>query len=105
MSQDTAYVLGSDDAEIARLDGQFADVSTTGVQLYIAPDDPRGPIQCEAILRTLAPQLAAHGIATEAELGLETLPSRIAEQLVARDAMLLPSTVVGAWGTRPAVSP
>ena len=43
------------------------------------------------------------GIADEAELGLETLQERIAEQVVARDAVILPPTVVGAWGARPSI--
>ena len=54
-------------------------------------------------MRSLAPQIVAQGIADEAELGLETLQERIAEQVVARDAVILPPAVVGAWGTRPRV--
>jgi hypothetical protein len=47
----------------------------------------------------------AQGIADEAELGLETLQERIAEQVVARDAVIMPPAVVGAWGTRPSINP
>jgi hypothetical protein len=80
---------------------RFADVSTLGVQAYSAPSDPTGPLLSAGVTRTLAPQIVAQGIADEAELGLDTLQERIAEQVVARDAVILPPTVVGAWGARP----
>jgi SAM-dependent methyltransferase len=83
----------------------FVDVSTFGIQAYFAPSDPTGPMLCAGVARSLAAQIVAQGIAGEAELGLETLEERIVEQVVARDAVVLPPTVVGAWGTRPAVSP
>ena len=81
-----------------------ADVSTFGVQAYFAPDDPLGPFLCAGVTRSLAPQIIAQGIATEAELGLETLQDRIAEEVTARDAVVLPPAVAGAWGTRPSVN-
>jgi SAM-dependent methyltransferase len=83
----------------------FADVSTFGIQAYFASSDPIGPLLCAGVARSLAPQIVAHGIADEAELGLETLQERIAEQVVARDAVVMPPTVVGAWGTRPSIDP
>jgi ubiquinone/menaquinone biosynthesis C-methylase UbiE len=79
----------------------YADVSTFGIQPYFAPDDPIGPILCAGVARSLAPQIVAQGIADEAELGIETLQARIAEQVGAHDAVILPPAVVGAWGTRP----
>jgi len=83
----------------------FANVSTLGIQAYFAASDPIGPLLCAGITRSLAPQIVAHGIADEAELGLKTLQERITEQVVARDAVTLPPTVVGAWGTRPSTDP
>jgi ubiquinone/menaquinone biosynthesis C-methylase UbiE len=80
----------------------FEDVETLGIQAYLGPDDPTGPILCAGVIRSLAPQIVAQGIADEAELGLDTLQSRIAEELVARDAVILPPGVVGGWGRRPA---
>ena len=146
VGEQTACVLGSDDAEIARLDAQassiagateaccsrspsrderplapsprictqagqllrrtgFADVWTLGIQAYFALSDPIGPLVCAGVTRSLAPQIVARGIADEAELGLETLQERITERVVARDAVILPPTVVGAWGTRPSTDP
>jgi ubiquinone/menaquinone biosynthesis C-methylase UbiE len=83
----------------------FADVSTFGIQAYFAPSDPIGPLLCAGVARSLAPQIVAHGIAAEAELGLETLQERIAEQVGALDAVIMPPAVVGAWGTRPPINP
>jgi hypothetical protein len=76
-----------------------------GIQAYFAPSDPIGPLLCAGITRSLAPQIVAHGIADEAELGLETLQERIVEQVAARDAVIMPPTVVGAWGTRSSIDP
>lgn len=80
----------------AGLDG----VTTIGVQAYLPPDSPAGPALITGVLRTLAPVIIERGIATEEELGLETLERRLAEALVAADAVVLPPTVVGAWSRR-----
>lgn len=77
-----------------------ADVESFGVQGYLAPSDPRGPILLGGVIRSLAPQIVAAGIASEAELGLDTLEARIADALAASDAVMLPPTLVGAWGRR-----
>lgn len=82
-----------------------ADVSTFGIQPYFAPSDPIGPRLCAGVTRSLAPQIVAQGIADEAELGLETLQARIAEQVAERDAVIMPPAVAGAWGTRPSANP
>jgi SAM-dependent methyltransferase len=96
--------IGTQAGQLLRRAG-FADVSTLGVQAYFAPSDPTGPLLCAGVTRTLAPQIVAQGIADEAELGLDTLQERIAEQVAARDAVILPPAVVGAWGTRPSIDP
>ena len=92
--------IGALAAQLLRRAG-FADVSTIGLQSYFAPDDPTGPLLCAGLVRSLAPQILAHGIADEAELELETLEARIAEQVAARDAVVLGPALVGAWGTAP----
>jgi SAM-dependent methyltransferase len=96
--------IGTQAGQLLRRTG-FADVTTFGIQAYFAPSDPIGPILCAGVTRSLAPQIVAHGIADEAELGLETLQERIAEQVGARDAVIIPPAVVGAWGTRPSSTP
>jgi hypothetical protein len=50
------------------------------------------------IVRSLAPQMAAAGIATVAELGLDTLQDRLAADVQATRSVLLPPALVGAWG-------
>jgi SAM-dependent methyltransferase len=94
--------IGTQAGQLLRRTG-FAAVSTLGIQAYFAPSDPIGPLLCAGIARSLAPQIVAHGIADEAELGLETLQERIAQQVSARDAVIIPPAVVGAWGTRPPI--
>jgi SAM-dependent methyltransferase len=94
--------IGPQAGQLLRRTG-FAGVSTLGIQAYFAPSDPIGPFLCAGVARSLAAQIVAHGIADEAELGLDTLQERIEEQVVARDAVILAPTVVGAWGTRPAI--
>jgi SAM-dependent methyltransferase len=94
--------IGTQAGQLLRRTG-FAAVSTLGIQAYFAPSDPIGPLLCAGIARSLAPQIVAHGIADEAELGLATLQERIAQQVRARDAVIIPPAVVGAWGTRPPI--
>jgi ubiquinone/menaquinone biosynthesis C-methylase UbiE len=91
--------IGARAGQLLRRTG-FADVSTFGIQSYFEPSDPIGPLLCAGVARSLAAQIVAQGIADEAELGLQTLQARIAEAVGARDAVMLPPTVVGAWGSR-----
>jgi hypothetical protein len=74
------------------------DVSTLGVQAYLGPDDPHGPRWAAGLVDSLAPQIIGRRIASEADLGLDTLQERVAHELAANDAVFLPPTVVGAWG-------
>ncbi len=76
----------------------FADVQSFGVQAYFAAGDPAGPALLSGIVRSLSRPILAAGIATEAELGLGTLPQRVRDAMDAADAVLLAPTVAGAWG-------
>jgi SAM-dependent methyltransferase len=78
----------------------IAGVQTFGIQAYFAPDDPAGPALLAGVVRTLAPLIVARGIATEDELGLDTLEQRLARELGDAGAVMLPPTVAGAWGAR-----
>jgi len=75
----------------------LADVQTFGVQGYIAPDDPRGPALLSGVVRTLAPQIAAAGIATPAQMGIDTLEARIADAVRFAGAVILLPVLAGAW--------
>ncbi len=88
----------------------LANVATFGVQGYVPPHDPVGPALLAGVLRTLAPVIVQHGIATSEALGIDTLEQRIAAAVRDAGAVILPPTVVGAWGTaatssRPVVEP
>jgi ubiquinone/menaquinone biosynthesis C-methylase UbiE len=78
----------------------LADVQGFGVQAYIAPEDPRGPALLSGVVRTLAPQIVAAGLATPEQIGIDTLEARIADAVCASRSVILPPTLVGAWGRR-----
>jgi ubiquinone/menaquinone biosynthesis C-methylase UbiE len=77
------------------------DVTTFGMQTYLGPDDPNGPLWVAGLVSSLAPRIIGTGNATEADLDLDTLRQRVAQALAAGDAVFLPPTLVGAWGRRP----
>jgi SAM-dependent methyltransferase len=97
-------VIGARLALLLRRAGA-AGVTTLGVQSYFAPDDPTGSAVLAATVRSLGPAIVGAGVASEADLGLDTLQQRVAEALIAADAVLLTPTAVGAWGTAPAGPP
>jgi SAM-dependent methyltransferase len=65
-------------------DAGVRDVTSFGVQAYLGPEDGRGPALLAGVVGSLAGQVLAAGIATEAELGLATLEDRIARRGAAR---------------------
>jgi hypothetical protein len=79
-------------------DAGLTGIETFGIQRYLAPDDPSGPALISGVVNSLAPVIIAGGIATEDELGLDTLRARIAAAVRHSRAVVLPPTVVGAWG-------
>ena len=82
-------------------EAQFADVATIGVQDYHGPRDPRPAAMFAGATRSMAPALIGAGVATEDELGLDTLQDRLERAQVAADAVVLPPTLVAAWGLSP----
>lgn len=78
------------------------EVTTFGVQGYLPPRSPAGPALFAGVVRSLLDVIVAHRIATREQVGIETLESRLAEELGRANAVLLPPTVAGAWGQRPA---
>ena len=89
--------IGSGLAVILREAG-VSDVQTFGIQGYIAAGDPTGPALLSGVVRSLHGAIVAPGIATADEIGIETLEERLGRDLEAANAVLLPPTVVGAWG-------
>jgi SAM-dependent methyltransferase len=82
-------------------DAGVGDVEGFAIQPYAAPGSPVGPTMVAGVIRTLSPAIVGHGLATEDELGLDTLADRITAALEASGADLLPPVLVGAWGRRP----
>jgi hypothetical protein len=78
----------------------LAEVQTFGIQGYLAPNDPRGPVMLSGVVRSLAPQIIAAGIATAEQLGLDTFTERLTTAIRASGSVILPPTLAGAWGRR-----
>lgn len=74
----------------------FADAQSLGLQAYFAPDDPAATAQLSGVVQALSRAILAGGIATEAEL--DAFPARLRDAIAETDAVVLPPTVVGAWG-------
>ncbi len=76
----------------------YAEVSGFGIQAYFPPSDGLGPAMLAGVVRSLHDTMVRHGIATEEEIGLDTLVDRLQREVDAVSAVVLPPTVVGAWG-------
>ena len=76
------------------------DVEGFAIAEYLANDDPVGPAMLTGVVSSLAPVMLAHGLATEAELGLDTLATRAAEALQSAGSVLVPPMLAAAWGRR-----
>ena len=89
-------------ARLQRILGESGveDVGGLAIAQYLAPENPVGPIMLSGVVRSLAPVMIAHGLATEAELDLDTLNTRAAESLRSTDSVLVPPILAGAWGRR-----
>jgi SAM-dependent methyltransferase len=81
-------------------DAGVSDIGARAVSRYVSADDPVGPAMLSDVVRSLAPVIVQHGLATEAELDLDTLPGRIADSLRSAGAVLVPPVLAGAWGRR-----
>lgn len=78
----------------------LADVQTFGIQIYLAPDDPRASALLCAAVRSMLPHIVEAGIATPQQIGIDTLQQRMAAALQASQSVLLPPALAGAWGRR-----
>ena len=78
----------------------LADVQGFGVQGYSAPGDARGPALLSGVVRTLAPQIVAAGLATPEQIGIDSLEARVADAVRDSGSVIVLPTLVGAWGRR-----
>jgi hypothetical protein len=76
------------------------DVATFGIQNYLPPGNPAGPGMLAGVARSLVDAIVGHGIASAEQIGAAALEQRIGEALRREQAVLLPPTLVGAWGRR-----
>jgi SAM-dependent methyltransferase len=81
-------------------DAGLLGTQSIGVQGYIAPGDPRGAAMLAGVVRSLAAQMSAAGIASAAEIGIETLEDRLVADVQTARSVVLPPALVGAWGRR-----
>lgn len=98
--------VGADPTVGARLQGILADAGVDGVggfgiEPYLPPGSPVGPTIVAGVVRALAPAIIGQGLATEAELDLDTLAERISAALDASGSVLVLPALAGAWGRRP----
>jgi ubiquinone/menaquinone biosynthesis C-methylase UbiE len=68
----------------------------TATQIACGPTSP-GYEQMVQVLRSLLPLIERNGIATLAEIGIDTLGQRLHEDAVANDRVVFLSRAVGAW--------
>lgn len=86
----------------ARLHGVFTAAglrpdAVLGLQGYHPPGDAAGPRNAAEVVRTLLPAIEATGVATAAEVDIDTLEQRIAQHQIDNDLVFTPPTLVGAW--------
>jgi hypothetical protein len=76
----------------------FADVAGFGIQAYFARGDRPGVAMLAAVVRAMHDVIVRNGIAGEKEVDIDTVGERLQRAVDAADAVVLPPTVVGAWG-------
>jgi SAM-dependent methyltransferase len=80
----------------------FEDAGLATPQMILGSRVERGPEspvydQVAQITRTLLPLMERTGVATSADVGIETLTTRLRDEAVENGATLLPPAFVGAW--------
>jgi SAM-dependent methyltransferase len=88
-------------ARIYRDAGLPAPRTLQGARVESGPDSPVYAWLAETT-RTLLPLMERTGVATAAEVEVDTLADRLREELVAADATVVPPPLVGAWARKPA---
>jgi SAM-dependent methyltransferase len=79
----------------------FGDVGTLGLQAYWPPGSSHAAAYFVGVLRAMKDAIVNSGVATEEEIGLDTLEQRLGEALRSANAVFSLPTVVGGWGRRP----
>jgi hypothetical protein len=72
-----------------------------GARVESGPDSPVYAYLAQTT-RTLLPLMERTGVATPAEVGIDTLETRLRDAVVADDATVVPPPLIGAWTRTPA---
>jgi SAM-dependent methyltransferase len=70
-----------------------------GVQPHFAPGDPAAIALAEGVLKAVAPLIERTGVASAAEIGVETFGQRLRGELQQNPAVLAPGILLSAWAT------
>jgi SAM-dependent methyltransferase len=87
-------------ARIYRDAGLPAPQTLQGARVESGPDSPVYAYVAE-ITRTLLPLMERTGVASAAEVGVDTLAARLREEIVSADATVVPPPLIGAWTRKP----
>jgi ubiquinone/menaquinone biosynthesis C-methylase UbiE len=79
----------------------YSDIGSLGLQSYSSPRDGSAARYVVEVARAMAHAIVASGVATEEEMGLDTLADRLAAAIDQANAVYTVPTVVGGWGRRP----
>jgi hypothetical protein len=88
-------------ARIYRDAGLPAPQTLQGARVESGPDSPFYAWMAQTA-RTLLPLMERTGVATAAEVGVDTLAARLRQEVVALDATVVPPPLIGAWAATPA---
>jgi 2-polyprenyl-3-methyl-5-hydroxy-6-metoxy-1,4-benzoquinol methylase len=88
-------------ARIYRNAGLPAPQTLQGARVESGPDSPVYAWLAQTT-RTLLPLMERTGVASAAEVGVDTLEARLREAVVAADATIVPPPLIGAWTRTPA---
>ena len=71
-----------------------------GVQPHFGPDDPDGVRLLSGVVRALLPVIERTGVATAAEVEIDTLPQRLRDSLAASAAVFAFPMLLSAWALK-----
>ncbi len=79
----------------------LAEPSTMAGVAYVPPEEEGGAALLAGVLRSMLPAIERTGVATAAEVDIETLGPRLAEELRRTPAVFRYASLVGAWARTP----
>jgi hypothetical protein len=72
---------------------------TIGVQPILGPDDPNAAAIIAGVVRTSLPMIERTGVATAAEVDVDTLQTRLSAALAVNRSVFAYPILLSAWGT------